>query len=287
MLPFLIGTAAAGALQIEGIPAVFTVDGQIIEAGPEGLRSGPLSGGLHRLEARSMLGQSIAHLDVEVAEDALVVVQYHAEGFTVLRTAALPPALPRASASASVVGLDPGAFSVWIDGQEVPFVPASQAFIAADLLPGSHALEVRMGPASMLHHALVAVRDQHTACTALLGASFTLTCAASGSPLTAADLTAAPPPQPLQPEELLELLAALTAARRSSAQLALLAEATAHTTMTCAQLALLVEPIRLGEDRLAAFRLVMPALIDPQNGDILEGTLTFRADRRALRALLE
>ncbi|MDG1483037.1 MAG: DUF4476 domain-containing protein [Myxococcota bacterium] len=288
MLTLLLSPVAlAGEIQIEGSPAVFAVDGRVMESTAAGLRSPPLSDGVHRLDARNRSGETIAAIDLQVGADARVVVGYFEGSFSVLREEplVLGGMTDGAPGSVSVVGLDRGAFVVRLAGEPLPYSYPTRSFVALALSPGDAGFVVWLEGEEVLTGAASVSSGQHTTCTVTYDAEiFSADCGRSGPALTADDVDLL---QPISEMKLLALIERLAAAGRGARQLEILTEAVVEAHITASQLARLLQTFLLSADRLEAVRVAMPVLLDPGNAHLLESAFTFGGDRRRLRKMFE
>ncbi|MFT5686683.1 MAG: hypothetical protein ACI8RZ_007639 [Myxococcota bacterium] len=288
MLTLLFASvAAAGEIQIEGSPAIFAVDDRIIGPTDTGLRSPPLSGGVHRLDARNSSGELIAAIDVDVDADARVVVGFAEGAFTLLHEeplvlGAMADGTP---GSVSLVGLDRGAFMVRLASEPLPYSYPIRSFVALDVPAGEVGFVVWMEGEEVLTGASAVASGQHTTCSVTYNDEmFSSKCSVSGPALTATDVDLV---QPISEMKLVALIQQIDAAGRGARQLEILAEAATTVHLTCSQLTRLVQPILLSADRLEAVAVALPILLDPDHADLLQPAFTFRGDRRRLQKILE
>lgn len=288
MLTLLLSSVAvAGEIQVEGSPAIFAVDDRVIESTDAGLRSPPLSGGVHRLDARNSSGETIAAIDLEVGADSRVVVGFSDGAFSVLREEplVLGGMTDGAPGSVSIVGLDRGAFIVRLAGEPLPYSYPIRSFVALDVPAGDAGFVVWLEGAEVLTGASSVSSGQHTTCTITYDEEiFSSDCGVSGPVLTADDVDLV---QPISEMRLLALIDKLAAAGRGSRQLEIFTEAVAEIHVTASQLARLLQPFLLSADRLEAVTIAMPVLLDPNNAHLLEPAFTFGGDRRRLRKMFE
>ena len=288
MLPlFLAPVSFAGEIQVEGSPAIFAVDDRVIESTGVGLRSPPLSGGVHRLDARNSSGETIAAIDLEVGSDARVVVGFFEGEFSVLREEplVLGGVTDGAPGSVSVVGLDRSAFIVRLAGEPLPYSYPIRSFVALAVPAGDAGFVVWLEGEEVLTGASSVSPGQHTTCTVTYDEEiFSSDCGVSGPALTADDVDLV---QPISEMKLLSLIERLTAAGRGARQLGILTEAIVEAHVTASQLTRLLQPFLLSADRLEAVRIAIPVLLDPSNAHLLESAFTFSGDRRRLRKMFE
>ena len=288
MLPVLLASfALAGEVQIEGIPATFAVDTRIIEPTDAGVRSPPLSDGVHRLDARSSTGEVVAAIDLTIAADERVVVQYAGGAFTIIQREPLVVSTVEAGqpGSISLLGLDRGAFVVRLAGEVLPYSYPIRSFVALDVPAGEIGFVVSLEGEEILTGVAAVPPGQHASCTVLYNQEmFSSDCAAGGTALTAAEVDLV---QPISEMKLISLIREIDAAGRATRQLEILSEAVLSAHFTCSQLSRLVEPILFGADRLEAVTLTLPVLLDPDNAGLLEPAFSFGTDRRQMRRLFE
>jgi hypothetical protein len=252
-----------------------------------GVRSPPLSEGVHRLDARAGSGEIIAAIDIQVDASGRVVVRFADGALTVDRREplVLQAPLDGVPGSVSLVGLDRGAFVVRLGGTALPYSYPIRSFVALDVPPGEVGFVVWLEGEEVLTGVAAVRSGQHVTCTVTYNDElFSSGCAPSGPVLTAEDVDLV---QPISELKLLALIQQIDAAGRGTRQLQILSEVVGDAHLTCSQLSRLVEPILYGADRLEAVRIALPILLDPDNAHLLEPAFTFRGDIRRLHKLFE
>ncbi|MCB9777011.1 MAG: DUF4476 domain-containing protein [Alphaproteobacteria bacterium] len=196
-----------------------------------------------------------------------------------------------ATASASFGGLDPTRFAVRLGGRPVPFNEPLAAFVAADLLPGTAPLEIWLDERVALSSTMTTEAGQHIACTVLVRRDgYDTGCVAGGAPLTVADLRepAADPRTPVlsMPERLLQvLLESVDEARYQRDKVAVLEAAARRHPFSCAQVVRVLEPLQYNDDRLAAMRALRPAVVDPENHELILEVFPYKSDQDEVKAM--